>query len=105
MNIFYKAKAVIEMDVCMKLYNKTRPLYLQIDTSGVGLGAGLLQMRDGTNCPQDIAPGNIILRLLTFANKSLSDAERRYSSLERKNHGDIIWIIDVLSLLLCQGGK
>ena len=45
----------------MKLYNKTKPLYLGTDASGVGMGTGLLQTRGGICCPRDKAPDNIIL--------------------------------------------
>ena len=46
-----KARALIKEDACMKFYNKTRPLYLETDIYGVGLGARLLQIRDGMNWP------------------------------------------------------
>ena len=39
----------------MHLYHETRPLYIEIGTSGVGAGGKLLQTRDRTNCPQDIS--------------------------------------------------
>ena len=45
----------------MKFYNESKPLYLETDESGVGLGAALLQMRDGATCQKDIAPDNTIL--------------------------------------------
>ena len=41
----------------MTLYNETKPLYLETDASGIGLGTALLQTRDGTTYPKDIAPG------------------------------------------------
>ena len=31
-----------------------------MDAPGIGLGAALLQTRDGTTCPEDIAPDNTI---------------------------------------------
>ena len=37
----------------MKLYDETKPLCLESDTSGVGLGAGLLQTRSSASCPRD----------------------------------------------------
>ena len=46
----------------MKLYDETKPLYLATDSSGMGLGAVLLQTRDGATCPRDIAPDNTILK-------------------------------------------
>ena len=49
--LFNKAKAIMKEDVFMKFYDGTRPQYLETDISGVGLGAGLLQIRDRMNCP------------------------------------------------------
>ena len=40
--IIQHSKTIIKDGTCMKFYNGTRPLYLETDTSGVGLGAGLL---------------------------------------------------------------
>ena len=42
--LFNKAKLLIKVDVCMKLYDNTKLLYLEIDASGIGLGAALLQL-------------------------------------------------------------
>ena len=81
--MYDKTKSLVKADVCMKLYDETKPLYLETDASGIGLGAALLQTRDGTTCPNDIAPDNTILRPITFASKSLPSAEHRYSNIER----------------------
>ena len=82
-----QGKLIIKEDTCMKFYKETQPLYLETDASGVGLGAALLQTRSGTSCPRDKALDNSILRPSTFASKSLSSAERRYSNIERKALG------------------
>ena len=34
----------------MKVYDDTKPLYLETDASGVSLGAALLQLHDNTAC-------------------------------------------------------
>ena len=47
--LFDKVEALIKENVCMKLYDEARPLYVETDASGVG--AGLLQIRDGVSCP------------------------------------------------------
>ena len=43
LSLVNKAKLLIKSDMCMKFYNDTKPLYLETDTSRVGLGAALLQ--------------------------------------------------------------
>ena len=45
----------------MKFYGVARHLYLETDASGISLGAGLLQVRDGINCGHDEIPDNTIL--------------------------------------------
>ena len=37
---------IIKKDASMKLYNERKQLYLEIDISGVGLVAGLKQVKD-----------------------------------------------------------
>ena len=37
----------------MEFYNPSIPLYMETYTSGIGLGPGLLQVRDGMNGEQD----------------------------------------------------
>ena len=49
-------------DVSMIFFDETQPLYLETDVPGVGLGAVLLQTRNGTSFPKDKAPDNSILR-------------------------------------------
>ena len=41
-SLFAKAKLLIKSDMCLKFYDDTKPLYLETDASGVGLGAALL---------------------------------------------------------------
>ena len=36
--------------MCMKFYDDTVPLYLETDSSGVGLGTALLQIWEGATC-------------------------------------------------------
>ena len=78
-----KTKSLIKDDVCMKFYDEIQPLYLDTDMSGTGLGAALLQTRDGIKCQTDTAPDNSILRPIAFPSKSLTSVERRYSNIKR----------------------
>ena len=41
--LFVKAKLLIKADIWMKFHNDIKPLYLETDTSSVGLGAAHLQ--------------------------------------------------------------
>ena len=40
--LYDKAKNLIKKDACMKFYDTSRPLNLETDASGIGLGTGLL---------------------------------------------------------------
>ena len=67
-----------------EIYYETKPLYIEIDVSGVVLRAILLQTRSNTSCPKDEAPDNSTLRPIAFASKSLTGAEKRYSNIEKE---------------------
>ena len=84
---FEKAKSLIKVEMCMKFYDDTKLLYLETDTSGIGLGAALLQLRDNTTCQTYMAPDSTILQPIAFASKSLTGAECRYSNIECKALG------------------
>ena len=64
---FDKAKAIIKEDACMKCYDETKTA-----TSGVELGAALLQMRGNTCCHRDEVLNNSILWPIAFSSKSLT---------------------------------
>ena len=71
----------------MKIYDDTKLLYLEIDASGVGLGAALLQLCNNTTFQKDVVPDNTILHPIAFASKSLTGAEQRYSNIKREALG------------------
>ena len=71
----------------MKFYDNTKLLYLERDASEVGLAAALLQLCDSMTCHKDMAPDNTILHPISFANKSLTGADQRYSNMKREALG------------------
>ena len=70
-----RAKKILMKDACMKFYDASRPLHLEIDASGVGLGDGLLQVKDGMNCRCDEVLENTTMHPNAFTSKSPSGAE------------------------------
>ena len=80
--LFNRAKSLIKVETCMKFYDDTKPLYLETDASDVGLGAVLPQLLDNTACQRDMVPDNASLRPISFASKSLTGSEWRYSNIK-----------------------
>ena len=66
----------------MKFYDDNKPLYLETDTSGIGLWAALLQLRDNTTWQTHMVPDNTILCPIAFASKSLMGTKHRYSNIK-----------------------
>ena len=54
-----------------EFYDETKPVYIEMDASGVGQEVALPQTRNGTSYPRDEAPHNSILRPIVFMNKSI----------------------------------
>ena len=59
--LYRRSEALIMKKACMTFYNEKKTLFLKTEASGVGLEAGLLQVRHGINCLKGKAPGNTIL--------------------------------------------
>ena len=70
---FHGLKNSISRASCLVFFDKDRKTELRVDASPVGLGAILCQIQgDGTSRP------------VSYASRSLSDVERRYSQIERE---------------------
>ena len=78
----YLHQKVVKNDVCMKFHDATGPLYLETDTSGVGLKAKLLQIMDGMSCTYDKVSGNATLCPTAITHKSLLSTEWHDSNTE-----------------------
>ena len=63
---------------------ETKPLYIETDASGVGLGATpTTNKRQHDLLTEMNLQDNSIHRAIAFASKSLTGAEKRYSNIER----------------------
>ena len=69
-NLYERVKKVIKKVACMKLYEASRPLYVETDVLDVSFGARLLQVGDSMNCKHDKVPDNAKLYPTAFASKS-----------------------------------
>ena len=65
---FQKMKQLVSSSTCLKYYDPTKPTVVEVDASQKGLGACLLQ---------DNQP-------VMFASKTLTDAQKNYSNIERE---------------------
>jgi len=62
-------------------YDKTAPTKVIVDASPVGLGAVLVQIQNGEN------------RVISYASRSLTDVERRYSQTEKEGLS-VVWALE-----------
>ena len=83
--MFDKAKAIIKEDACMKFYDETKPLYIETDASGAGLGNALLETRSNASSHRDEVLDNSILRPTAFSSKSLIRAEKD-TAISKEKH-------------------
>ena len=65
-----KPKLLSEKETYMKLYNYREPIHLETDASGITLGPGLLQVKEGMKFPHNEAPDNRALCPIAFTTKA-----------------------------------
>ena len=80
---FQNLKDMVSEDCLIQFYNPHKPLLIECDASKQGIGCVMLQPDD--NIPADVndgIPSN--LQPVTYASKSLSEAEQDYANIERE---------------------
>ena len=70
-----KSKSLVKEHTCKKHCDVRMTLYLETDTSGVGLATGSLQVRDYLNCGCYKVADNAMFWPTAFVSKSLSSVE------------------------------
>ena len=97
---FNTIKDAICEEALLSYYDKDKPIFIEVDARGQGLGAVLLQgdifHADASICNQ--TDGNYLLlrdhlKPIGYASKSLSEAEKHYSNIDRKLLG-VVWAIN-----------
>ena len=96
---FQRIKSAVCESTLLSYYDKTKPIFIEVDASGQGLGAVLLQGNVSSEELKQASPtdGKYLkfrnrLKPIAFASKSLSEAEQRYSNIERELLG-VVWAI------------
>ena len=89
---FDEIKLHVSNDVKLQLYDSSKPLYIEVDTSKKGIGAVMLQedtivINHDSNCDSnhDSKSGSEIptnLRPISYTSKTLSTTESNYSNIE-----------------------
>ena len=70
---FIKIKASITSEQVLRHYDPSAPLVLQVDASSIGVRAFMLQPEDGT------------LKPVAYASRILTNAEKKYSQIEKES--------------------
>ena len=96
---FQKLKDAVCESTLLSYYDKSKPIFIEVDASGQGLGAVLLQgcvsneeLKQASQTDGKYLKFRNKLKPIAFASKSLSEAEQRYSNIERELLG-VVWAI------------
>ena len=84
---FYKLKGLLVAPPVLKMVEPDKPYILQTDVSELGLGAVLIQMKDGEEHP------------VAFASRKLLLREKNYSVIEKECLA-IVWSLQVFYVYL-----
>ena len=99
--LYNTAKKIVKKDACMKFYDIARPLYLETTTSGISLGARLLQLRDSMNC--DEIKNNAILCQIETCQQKPTECRAVLQQCRMKGSQDTTGDRKVLQPLLREG--
>ena len=88
---FQRIKSAVCESTLLSYYDKTKLIFIEVDANGQGLGAVLLQgnvsseeLKQASQTDGKYLKFRNKLKPIAFASKSLSEAEQRYSNIERE---------------------
>ena len=97
---FKDIKEAICAETLLSYFDKSKPVFIEVDASGQGLGTVLLQgniesfeLENASQTELKFLEFRNRLRPIAFTSKSLSEAETRYSNIETELLG-LVWAIE-----------
>ena len=80
---FNALKTEIASSKTLQFFDSKKPVIIEVDASGYGLGASLLQPVNSTTSDENLTDVKN-LQPVAYASKGLTDAEQRYANIERE---------------------